>query len=281
METSSGDMPELGQLIRTVMTEQNISINKLAEAAGVGVATISNLLDQGTDSAQSGVHPLVLRKVAEVLGLDQILLFQVAGYLAAEDIERPLSLEATYLGICFDSIPLDKQQLLLDMAHSLMGTSGVPRRGIRVRELLKGTEALRQKHPVFQNHPFGIRRELGRFLGNVTRTTTQKILMDGVAERIQSALQTDEPPRQIDPYHIEIVLRHPDVGVILNALLPRKEIPSALEKLYWLVHESDTAGRRLNDLPKRYEPYREAIRDLWKLLEWAISGESQLSVELP
>lgn len=268
------DILELGNLIRSAMTDQKLSLNKLAEAAGVGVATVANLLEQGTNNAQSGVHPLVLRKIAEVLGLDQILLFQVAGFLAAEDVEHPLSLEATYLAVCFDTLPIDKQRLLLDMAHSLMSSAGIPRRGVRVRELLTQTEALRLKHPIFREHPFGIRRELGRFLGNFTRTTTREILMQGVEERIQSALQTDVPPRPITRQEIEIMLRHPDAGVILNALLPRKEIPTNLEKMYWLVHESETAGRRLTDLPQRYEPYREAIRDLWKLLAWATASPS-------
>jgi len=113
---------------------------------------------------------------------------------------------------------------------------------------------------------------MGRIIGNLTHTTTRRILMNGVTERIQGALQTDSPPHLIAPQEIETTLRSPDVAVILNSLLPRKEIPTSLEKLYWLVHDSDTAGRRLTDLPQRYEPYREAIRDLWKLLVWAFQS---------
>jgi transcriptional regulator with XRE-family HTH domain len=266
-QRSTPEPTELGELIRTAMTDQQLSLNKLAEAAGVGVATVANLLEQGSEKAQSGVHPLVLRKVAEVLGLDQVLLFQVAGYLVAEEVAQPLSLDATYLAVCFDSLPAEQQRLLIDMAHSLMSSAGIPRRGVRVREVLQQTEALCQQHPIFQNRPLGIRREVGRFLGNLTQTTTQDILLSGIEERIQGALQGDNPPRQIARHQIQAVLQHPDVGVVLNALLPRKEIPTNLEKLYWLVHDSDTAGRRLADLPSRYEPYREAIRDLWKLLE--------------
>ena len=266
-KSSIAEMPTLGQFIRNAMTDQQLSLNKLAEAAGVGVSTIANLLNQGTQHAHSGIHPLVLRKVAEVLDLDQVLLFQVAGYLAAEDIEHPLSLEATYLAVCFDTLATEQQRLLLDMTHSLMSSSGIPRRGVRIRELLTQAELLRQQHPLFRQYPFGIRREMGRIIGNLTHTTTREILMSGVTERIQGALQTDSPPRLISAYEIEQTLRSPDVAIVLNALLPRKEIPTSPEKLYWLVHDSQTAGRRLADLPQRYEPYREAIRDLWKLLE--------------
>jgi len=266
-KSSIAEMPTLGQFIRNAMTDQQLSLNKLAEAAGVGVSTIANLLNQGTQHAHSGIHPLVLRKVAEVLDLDQVLLFQVAGYLAAEDIEHPLSLEATYLAVCFDTLSTEQQRLLLDMTHSLMASSGIPRRGVRIRELLTQAELLRQQHPLFRQYPFGIRREMGRIIGNLTHTTTREILMSGVTERIQGALQTDSPPRLISAYEIEQTLRSPDVAIVLNALLPRKEIPTSPEKLYWLVHDSQTAGRRLADLPQRYEPYREAIRDLWKLLE--------------
>jgi len=266
-KSSIAEMPTLGQFIRNAMTDQQLSLNKLAEAAGVGVSTIANLLNQGTQHAHSGIHPFVLRKVAEVLDLDQVLLFQVAGYLAAEDIEHPLSLEATYLAVCFDTLSTEQQRLLLDMTHSLMASSGIPRRGVRIRELLTQAELLRQQHPLFRQYPFGIRREMGRIIGNLTHTTTREILMSGVTERIQGALQTDSPPRLISAYEIEQTLRSPDVAIVLNALLPRKEIPTSPEKLYWLVHDSQTAGRRLADLPQRYEPYREAIRDLWKLLE--------------
>jgi len=206
------------------------------------------------------------------LNLDQVLLFQLAGYIAAQDIAYPLSSSATYLAACFDQLPATQQHLLLDMTHSLMSSSGIPRQAIRIQELLTHTETLRQQHPIFRQHPFGIRREMGRIIGNLTHTTTRRILMNGVTERIQGALQTDSPPHLIAPQEIETTLRSPDVAVILNSLLPRKEIPTSLEKLYWLVHDSDTAGRRLTDLPQRYEPYREAIRDLWKLLVWAFQS---------
>lgn len=267
--SSIAEMPTLGQFIRNAMTAQKLSINKLAEVAGVGVSTIANLLDQGTQQAQSGVHPLVLRKVAEVLNLDQVLLFQIAGYIADQDIAYPLSPSATYLAACFDRLPAAQQCLLLDMTHSLMTTTGVLNHTNRILELLNHLEILRQQHPLFRDHPFGIRREMGRIIGNLTRTTTHAVLISGVTERIQGALQIDTSPALINAQEIEQTLRHPDVTLLLNALLPRKEIPSNLEKLYWLMHHSDTAGRRLTDLPQRYEPYREAIHDLWKLLEWA------------
>ena len=155
------------------------------------------------------------------------------------------------------------------MIQSLMTSTGIPPRATRTQELLEHTKALRQQHPLFREQTFGIRHEMGRIIGNLTHTTTRHILISGVTERIQGAFQTDTPARHIDPHEIEDTLRSRDVAVILTALLPRKEIPSNLEKLYWLVHDNDTAGRRLTNLPARYEPYREAIRDMWKLLEWA------------
>ena len=128
------------------------------------------LLDQGTPRAYIGIHPLVLRKVAEVLGLDPIFLFQLAGYLPAEDIAQPLSLQAHYFAVCFDTLPIPQQRLLIDMIQSLTTSTGIPPRATRTQKLLEHTEALRQQHLLFREQPFGIRLEMGRIIGNLTHT---------------------------------------------------------------------------------------------------------------
>jgi len=257
-----GQQVILGDLIRVLMDERQMSIHKLADAAGVGVGAISNLLRQGTGEAANGVHPLVLRKVAEVFDLDQVLLFQLAGYIVADEKPRPLSHDAYYVGVCFDKLPPDQKKMLIGIVQSMLVSSGLSLDGQRIQALLNAAEALRERYPTFKTHPFGIRKEVGRIAGNLTRTTTRAILMNGVLERINGSL--GNPASAIDEERLDEVVNHPDALIVLNYLLPRKEIPSGLEKLYWLLHDASTAGRRIETLSSKY---RGEIKALWTLLD--------------
>jgi transcriptional regulator with XRE-family HTH domain len=255
----------LGDLIRNLMEQRQMTIHKLADAAGVGVGAISNLLRQGTSEAATGVHPLVLRKVAEVFDLDQVLLFQLAGYIVADEQPHPLTANGYYVGLCFDSLPSDQQKMLLGIVHSMMEAVGLPRRGERIQKLLDAVDRLREQHPRFQDHPFGIRKEVGRIVGNLTRTTTREILVRGVLERVNGSLK--DPARTVSEARLGEVVNHPDAMIVLNYLLPRKEIPTGLEKLYWLLHDASTAGTRTEKLPAQY---RDDIKALWTLLDEAV-----------
>ncbi len=66
------DKSSFGAYLRTILEQRRMSGNQLAKAAGVTEGTIRNLLKQGEDSSVSSPHPLVLRSISEVLGLDLV-----------------------------------------------------------------------------------------------------------------------------------------------------------------------------------------------------------------
>lgn len=58
--------------------------------------------------------------------------------------------------------------------------------------------------------------------------------------------------------------KHPHGRVILNLLLPRREITNPLEKLYWLMFPNDTYGKREENIT---EAQRQGIRALWRVID--------------
>jgi len=269
LQNTPDETNQLGQLIRRIMVEQHISLRKLAEMADVGVATISNVLEQGSADPRSGVRPAILSKVADVLDIEQATLAQEAGHIAKRGSAHPLSAEAVYVAQCFDLLSADQRELIHSMIYSLINRAGLSVRGDRLQQLSEETYKFQRKHAEYCERPFGVLREIGRKAGNLTRTSTRALLLWGDIERIQGAFQTDGVSEDISAQRIEEVLEYPDVGLILNILLQHQGIETSIEKLYWLTHTPETAGTPIAKLNERFKPYRDFIRDLWSLLRWA------------
>lgn len=114
----------LGELLRTVLQEKQLTNRALASKAGISETAVRTLLKRGSGKELTRPHPLVLRGVAEVLGLDQVHLFQLAGYIAP-DYEPPvLSADAQYVGLCFDTLMPDKQTYLIRILHTMKEAAG-------------------------------------------------------------------------------------------------------------------------------------------------------------
>ena len=54
-----------------------------------------------------------------------------------------------------------------------------------------------------------------------------------------------------------------DGRVVLNLLLPRKEISNPLEKLYWLMFPNDTYSKQEQEIS---DEQQEGILALWRIL---------------
>ena len=90
--------PSFGAYLRTILEQRGMSGNQLAKAAGVTEGTIRNLLKQGEDSSVSSPHPLVLRSMSEVLGLDVVRVLQMFDYVPSDYRATPLSPIGEYVG---------------------------------------------------------------------------------------------------------------------------------------------------------------------------------------
>jgi transcriptional regulator with XRE-family HTH domain len=268
--------PSLSVYLRQVLEARHMSGNQLAQVAGIAEATVRNLLKQGADPDVPGPHPLVLKAVCEALQLDEIEVFQRAGYLSAIPRGGQLSASAEYFGLRFDHLPPEQQAILWDLLGSLEKASGITPPGEQIRWLLEEVRKLRKAHPMFEKRRFTLTDEAGRLLGNLTPHLTLNVMLDSLTERFRDLFVT-EPSVAITPDAIQAILEHPHAVIVLNALLPRKDIPSALEKLFWLSHPGGTLDKRVATLSAEHQA---GIRALWELLGRVCqSPESSLKTE--
>jgi hypothetical protein len=210
-----------------------------------------------------GPHPLVLHAVAKALDLSEVNLFQLAGYISDEPAEtrmESLSASAIYLGWRFDRLPDPQKKVIWEVMRSMEKASGLLPPDEWIKQVSEAVERLRRAHPIFIKRSMSRREMFGVYGGLFTRTSTPHVLASGIEHRLKPLI----PDRTLTQDEIIRVANSYAVATALNILLPRKDIPDALEKLYWLVvveKEEDSRGQPLH--PER----REALKALWLLLE--------------
>ena len=256
------DLP-LHEMIREAMDRRGMSNNALAKASGVVEGTIRNLLREEGNPDATGPKAHVLKQVAEVLELDDLRVFQAAGYIRKDRLESHLSLRAEFLATRFDKLPADKQELLLGMLTSLEKMSGIASPSETVQDVLDEVRKLRKQYPLFSTRRFVLTDRLGRFLGGamgkLTNDTIETICEDAVLERLQVLFRRDLA-QPISRDILRRVVSQTNATIALNVLLPHKNIPSNIEKLYWLIFPENKSLEELD------EGTRNAIEALWQLL---------------
>lgn len=255
------DKTSFGTYLRTILEQRGMSGNQLAKAAGVTEGTIRNLLKQGEDSSVSSPHPLVLRSVSEALDLDIVQVLQMLDYVPADYHRVTLSPIGEYVGSSFDQLKLDGQRVVLGVLASLTGENALQSDDINAIAL--AVRDLRAAHPMFIERKFDFRDEVSRSVGAVFGLFPDNQLAHSIGSRL-AELFRDEPEKVITEDGIKAAAKHPHGRVILNLLLPRREITNPLEKLYWLTHPNDTYGKREENIT---EEQRQGIRALWRLFD--------------
>jgi transcriptional regulator with XRE-family HTH domain len=261
----------LHQLIRDAMNNRRMSNNSLAKAAGVSEGTIRNMLKEQTDPDAAGPQAHVLKRVANILELDELRVFQAAGFISKDRVISSISIRAEYLAMRFDKLPPDQQELLMGMLNSLEKVSGIPSPSEEIQDVLAEIRKLQKQFPMFKERRFVLTDRLGRLLGSavgkLTNDTVETITEGAVLERLQ-ILFRNEVAQPISAEILHAVMGHPNVTVALNVLLPHKNIPSNVEKFYWLIHPENKPLEALD------EDTLHAIEALWTLLV-RISRSSQ------
>jgi transcriptional regulator with XRE-family HTH domain len=255
------DNLSFGAYLRTLLEQRGMSGNQLAKAAGVTEGTIRNLLKQGEDPSVSSPHPLVLRSVSEVLGLDVVQVLQMLDYVPSDYRATPLSPIGEYVGLSFDQLPPDGQRVLLGVLTTLTGESSLSPDDINA--LAQSVRDLRKAYPMFIKRKFDVRDEVGRVVGSFFGMFSDAQLLHTITRRL-SELFRNEPESVITEDRVRAAANHPHGRVLLNLLIPRKEIPNSLEKLYWLMFPNDTYGKQEQDIS---DEQQEGIRALWRILD--------------
>lgn len=109
----------LGGFIADLMRRHNHNNVSLAAAAGVSEGVIRNLLKHGIETRVKDPDPRTLRRVADALDVDAIMLFRLAGYVPPEAIAN--SVRAEYLADVFDELPPEKQDAVLSVLEAMAG----------------------------------------------------------------------------------------------------------------------------------------------------------------
>lgn len=250
--------------IRSMMIKKGLNNSSLARQLGVSEGAIRHLLQPTPGKATLGPDPLLLRAMADALDLDQVQVFQLAGYIAEDYAPATLSISAQYVGLCFDGLSPEKQSLLMNLLHTLMGNTSEPQNENRMRFILGQIRQLRREYPLFRQRTFGLRDEFGRFIGSSSRTTTPKVLLHLLYSRLTSLFVQGPEGATITEEYIQQVTNHPDVVFVLEYLLPRKVIPTALEKLYWLIYNAENVDITEAKLKPAEQ---QAYKALWRLLQ--------------
>jgi len=261
----------LGTYLKQILTERGISGNQLAKSTGIAEGSVRNLLRYGIDSTAPFPQPQTLTAVADFLGLDTIELFQMAGYLPTEPRTSHISPRAEFFAMRFDRLPIEQQKVVMDMVISLEKAHGLSTPGEEVEQMIAVAQRLRDAHPMYEKWHFGLRGEIGRRLGHLTRTTTNAVLTQGILRRLHE--YEDDPHLQaVREADLNRLIHHPKVVTLLNILLPRTDIPRAREKLFWLVNPEAKLDTPLEAL----SPEQQAgIRALWYTLQGVINHEHE------
>jgi transcriptional regulator with XRE-family HTH domain len=107
----------LGAFIADLMKRHEHNNVSLAAAAGVSEGVIRNLLKHGIETRVKDPDPRTLRRVADALDVDALMLFRLAGYIPPQ--ANANSVRAEYLADVFDELPPEKQDAVLGVLEAM------------------------------------------------------------------------------------------------------------------------------------------------------------------
>lgn len=98
------------------MQRLDMNNSELARQAGISEAAVRNLLKHGVAQKAKDPNPRTLTAVAEVLRVDPLKLYRLAGYIHPP---RPAnSVRAEYLADIFDDLPIEKQDAVMGVIEA-------------------------------------------------------------------------------------------------------------------------------------------------------------------
>lgn len=213
----------LGTFLSYVMDQNNVSAGKLAQAAGVAENSIRNLLRFGLDEDAPAPTPKLLVAVADFLRLDPTWLFSLAGYLPTT--RREIGVLGEYVAARFEELTPDQQNALLDLLETFETANGIPHHRKAIRQWQKKARELRGSRSLWFIKSDQL---LTRLLGGISDEAMLRSI-----EFHLGILLPEAPPTGDD---ILRVTQHPVGKAILGEILPEKNVPTALSRLYYLSH---------------------------------------------
>jgi transcriptional regulator with XRE-family HTH domain len=242
----------LGGFLKRILDERAISGTLLATAAGIAEGSVRNLLKFGLKPDAPAPNPQTLRAVAEYLDINPVYLFQLAGYIRADDLDLPLGPLGLYVGQRVEALAPPQQTMLLDMLATLAQSGETSRQSAAILAHLPASKTLRQRHLTWL-------QEVDRRIGRLLRLGTESLYVSSIQRRLAALGET------VAADQILAIARHPVCMALLSVLLPRKDIPTGLEKLYYLTYFNE-------DMEIQAEEKR-AIMETWHVLNRALTQD--------
>lgn len=115
----------LSTFIADQMRRQQLNNNTLAEAAGISEGAVRNLLKHGSVPNAKDPDARTLRRVAEALNINPMLLYRLAGYLPSEPNVK--SIRAEFVADVFDRLTSEKQEAVLGVLDAMANDVRVSR----------------------------------------------------------------------------------------------------------------------------------------------------------
>jgi transcriptional regulator with XRE-family HTH domain len=233
----------LGGFIERVLHERHLSGNALAQAVGIAEGSVRNLLKYGREPNVPAPGPQTLRAIADFLQIEPLWLYQLADYLPRQ--RREIGFLGEYVGRRFEALPPDNQAVLLNLLAALEGAGVGSAYGEMLTKRLPEARQFRQRHLTWFEQ---MDRRIAQFFG----IYSEDLMLRSIHRRLSRLFPA------ITPDDIARVAKHPMAMAFLGILLSRKDMPSGLEKLYYVtVYEEDKF------LPTEEE---QMIHDTWELL---------------
>jgi len=165
----------LGKFIAELMHKREHNNSSLAQVAGVSESVIRNLLKHGEKDSKDP-DPRTLRRVADALDIDSLLLFRLAGYISSRGMAH--SPRGDYLAEVFDELPPEKQDAVMGVVEAMS-------------EVKQKKEVIRQMRDDASNPLAGFDLASPRVIRTLANTLISQYQMTdpNEAERIQEDTQ--------------------------------------------------------------------------------------------
>jgi transcriptional regulator with XRE-family HTH domain len=117
MDINWSKVKTLGDFLKAVMTARRLTERTLSQGAGIAQSGLSNLIQQKAREPDART----LRAIADYLQIDVFILFRLLGYVPPSTEPygsyRPLAL---YVAQRFETLPVERQEVLLHVLESLL-----------------------------------------------------------------------------------------------------------------------------------------------------------------
>lgn len=264
MRDTSMQSKPFGDELRAYLKRMNLSNTEFGRRVNLSESTIRNLLRIGVDPKAPEPQASVLLKVCSYTGIDPLYAFQRVYNFVADPQLLTENEDMEYLLLSYNLFSDDKRSILLSLIDSLWKSNELSNQldQQQIKVIAGSVHKFVEQYPAIAQRRFSIVDQLGQKIGSLFPNYTEAEALAMCAMRLSKLAKDDASLEFTTSEEIAEVLAHPKVNIVINALLPRKSVPTNTQKLYWLLYfkSNDPGTERLSPEEKL------ALIALWKFV---------------